>query len=322
MTARYAVIFKLHYWNDFARRRLQHLVSQTTSGDIYLLVDDSRGLIGKIAYDRVVRFIPNDMEGLGLLMHPRENFFWYNIDYPLYYFYAQHKSYDYYVMCEHDAVINVPLDQLVHSANTDQIDYIGFPVAHSWPIETCDGVYPQAVELHQWLSCVSLHSKRSVEFLFERRRILARRYKSGEITNWPNSEAFIPTEMKNNGFVVRQLGDYGKVEQYRWWPPVREDDLPLLRDQGFVHPVLDEQRYVASCLQQSNLWTILLPNAQLRRLLGRSSLSLSIPAFAKELGRRLIPAFLLKHIRRTRHRILTAQRAISANQPQTPGRVT
>src|SRR5262249_20792112 len=99
----------------------------------------------------------------------------------------------------------------------------------------------------------SLHSKRSVEFLFQRRKDLARRYKAGDIANWPYSEPFIATEMHNNQFAMRNLGDYGKVEKYNWWPPSHEKDLPLLQDQDFLHPILDERKYVASSLRYARL---------------------------------------------------------------------
>jgi hypothetical protein len=105
--------------------------------------------------------------------------------------------------------------------------------------------------------------------------------------------------MHNNGFVVRKLGDFGKVEKYDWWPPSHEDDLPLLQDQAFLHPVLDERRYVVSCLRYSDLlsYSYFSRDSQLRRLLDRWSPLSLIPVFLKEFTRQVIrqvmPAFLL-----------------------------
>ena len=307
MTVRYAVLMKVHYWDDFAERRLRHLLRRVGSGDVYVFVDETHGPVGRIAHDHVIRATGLDMEKLGVVLHPLSRVLWYNVDYPLYYLYLHDKSYDYYLMCEHDAVLNIDIDEFVQRADKDRVDYVGFPsVTSQWPLRTCEGVYPKSFKLYQWLSCISLYSRRSVEFLLERRQVLARRYTAGEITNWPNNEAFIPTEMHNNGFVVRTLGDFGKVDKYDWWPPSHEDDLPLLQNQAFLHPVLDERRYVASCIQQSNLWSYFSPDSQLRRLLdGRSPLSL-IPAFLDELARRIIrqvtPVRLLNFIRQFRAR--------------------
>jgi hypothetical protein len=125
--------------------------------------------------------------------------------------------------------------------------------------------------------------------LLKRRQWLTRSYKAGEITNWPHSEAFIATEMKNNGFVVRSLADFGKVEKYNWWPPTHERDLPSLQNQDFLHPVLDEPKYTASCLRFGSLHSYFSPNGQLRRLLARSTRSqFSImPAYLSEIIRRI-----------------------------------
>jgi hypothetical protein len=290
MTARYAVLMKVHYWDDFAERRLQHLVRKVGTGDVYVFVDETRGTVGQIAHDHVIRATERDMERLKVILHPCGDLFWYNNDYPLYYFYLENNSYDYFVMCEYDAVLNIDIDEFVRIAERDRVDYVGSPVADSFSSwswrATCDGVYPQSFTLYNWLNCISLFSRRSIKFLLERRQILARRFKAGEIENWPFSEAFIATEMQNNGFVVRKLGDFGKVEKYAWWPPILENDLPSLQDQAFLHPVLDEQRYVTSCVRQSRVKSYFSRDSELRQLLNRVSPLSAIPALLKEFIRR------------------------------------
>jgi hypothetical protein len=300
MTTRYAVLLKVHYWNDFTERRLRHLLSKVGSGDVHIFVDETHGPVGPIAHDRVIRATENDMTELAVVLNPPGGVFWYSVDYPLYYFYLRNRSYDYYLMCEHDAVLNIDIDEFVQMADRDRVDYVGFPLAETgWALHTAEGAYPKSFKLYQWINCISLHSKRSLEFLLERRQVLARRYTTGEIPNWPNNEAFIPTEMHNNGFVVRELGDYGKIEKYNWWPPTNEDDLPLLQDQAFLHPVLDQRRYIVSCLRFSNLlsYRSFLRNSQLRRLLDRWSPLSLLPIFLKEFmrqaARQFTPAFLL-----------------------------
>jgi len=295
MTVRYAVLMKVHYWDDFAERRLQHLLRKVGTGVVYIFVDETLGAVGQIAHDHVIRATEHDMERLKVILHPRGDLFWYNTDYPLYYFYLENNSYDYYLMCEHDAVINIDIDEFVRIAERDRIDYVGVPSADdfsSWYWrETCDGVYPQSFTLYNWINCISLHSRRSVKFLLERRQSLALRFKAGEIKNWPFGEAFIPTEMQNNGFVVGKLSDFGKVEKYAWWPPILENDLPLLQGQAFLHPVLDEQRYVTSCVRQSRLQSYFSRDSQLRQLLNRVSPLYAITALLKEFIHRLWPWF-------------------------------
>lgn len=293
MTVRYAVLLKVHYWDDFVERGFRHLLGKVGTGDVYVFVDETHGSVGPIPHDRVIRATERDVERLDVLPHPPGKVFWFNADYPLYFLYSENSSYDYYLMCEYDTLFNVEIDEFVRAAARDQVDYVGYPLTdrfHGWPwAQTCDGVYPDSFVLYNWLNAISLHSKRSVEFLYQRRQILSRSYKAGNIANWPYSEAFIPTEMQNNGFVVRELGDFGKVENYDWWPPNHERDLPSLQGQDFVHPVLDEGKYVASCLRYGSLRSYFSRNGQLRRLLGRSSKSQlsAMPAFLNEVMHRV-----------------------------------
>lgn len=290
MTVRYAVLLKVHYWDDFVERRFRHLLGKVGTGDVYVFVDETHGSVGQIPHDRVIRATEHDVERLDVLPRPPGKVFWFNADYPLYFLYLEDNSYDYYLMCEYDTVFNVAIDDFVSAAARDRVDYVGSPLANRlhWT-ETCDGVYPDSTILYNWLNAISLHSNRSVEFLFQRRKSLAGRYKAGDIANWPYSEPFIATEMQNNGFVVRQLGDFGKVDNYNWWPPNHERDLPSLQGQDFLHPVLDEGKYVASCLRYARLQSYFLRDGQLRRLLGRSSKSQlsAMPAFLIEIMRRV-----------------------------------
>jgi hypothetical protein len=285
MTVRYAVLMKVHYWDDFVERRLRHLLGKVRSGDVYVFVDETHGAVGQIAHDRVIRATEHDVERLGVVSHPPGKVFWFNADYPLYLFYLGNRSYDFYLMCEYDAVLNIDLDEFMRIAERDRVDYVGFPLPDTfskWPwANTCGDVYSDSFVLHNWLNAISLHSRRSIEFLLQRRQALTRDYNTGSITNWPYAEGFISTEMLNNGFVARQLGDFGKVEKYNWWPPTREKDLPSSQDQGFLHPVLDEQKYQASLLKYGRLQSYVSRDAWLRRALERS-----MPSFMIEIMRR------------------------------------
>ena len=169
MTVRYAVLMKVHYWDDFAKRRLRHLLNKVGTGDVYVFVDETHGAVGQISYDKVLRATEADLRKLELVLYPPGKAFWYNVDYPLYYFYLEHGSYDYYLMCEHDAVLNIDIDEFVAAADKDRVDYVGYPLDHSsWTLQTGDGVYPKSFRLSNWLSCISLHSKTSVGFLLGR----------------------------------------------------------------------------------------------------------------------------------------------------------
>jgi hypothetical protein len=215
--------------------------------------------------------------------------FWYNVDYPLYLFHQSHDSYDYYVMCEYDAVINVEVDALVSRATAERVDYVAHPMPSDFSKwfwhSTCDGVYSPTTRMAHWLCCITLHSRQAVEFLLHRRHELSRRFLAKEIAQWPFCEAFIPIEMLNNDFVVRALSDFGGTERYRWWPPHHENDLPSLGDGNFVHPVLDERRYAESCIRQRGASAYFSGDGVLRSLLSRCSPHTFLPALREDLER-------------------------------------
>ena len=174
----------------------------------------------------------------------------------------------------------------------DRVDYVGFPLADKFLSAGTGAKRAMACTQSPSHYIIGLIAYRCIRgdrsnFCSGGDRVLTRRYEAGEITNWPYAEAFIPTEMQNNGFVVRKLGEFGKVDKYDWWPPTHEKDLPSLQDQAFLHPVLDERKYVASCLQWSDLRSYFYPDGELRRLLDRSSPLSSIPALLMEFIRRL-----------------------------------
>lgn len=81
----YALIFRTHFWDDFAQRQLQRVQSQTKGGHVYVVVDETRGPIDGIAHDRVVRITEHLTERMGLKRAGHGPVFWYNGDYPLYY---------------------------------------------------------------------------------------------------------------------------------------------------------------------------------------------------------------------------------------------
>src|SRR5450755_3600266 len=98
MTFRYAVLMKVHYWDNFTERRLRHLLGKVGAGDVFVFVDETHGPIAQIPHDNVIRATERDMAKLELLLYPPGRVFWYSVDYPLYYLYLQNRSYDYYLM--------------------------------------------------------------------------------------------------------------------------------------------------------------------------------------------------------------------------------
>ena len=249
---RFAVIFRTHFWDDFAQRQLDRLLAKVALGDVFVLVDETNGRVEGIGHDKVVRMTEQDVLDMGYPRAGAGNMLWFNGDYPLYYFFQQQNGYDYYVLAEYDVVFNVDVDPLVRRAAADGVDFVGLtkgePVGE-WPwLDTCRGVYDMEDICYQ-LICMSMYSHRAVAALAERRLELARQFEAAEIGSWPFCEGFIATELRRKDFLVTELADYVDTEAYASWPPFVESDLPTMADRPLIHPVLDEERYVGSMLK-------------------------------------------------------------------------
>lgn len=275
---RWATLFKCHFWDDFVERQFLRLTKQLAARDVYVVVDETKGKISGITHPQIVRITEEISESEGYLRFPADNLFWYNTDYQVYHFFDRFPDYEYVVICEYDCVVNFDIAQIIQTMVEEKLDFVGEPIRV--PIEkwrwakTARPLYPDHVEISGRLVCFAAFSRGFANKLqFARRdhtqRILSQGRHSG--IAWPNNEAFVGSEIARLQARERPLSDFGKVERYNWWPPSHERDLPLLQDQDFLHPVLDERKYVASCLQYGSLHSYFLPNGQLRRLLSRSS---------------------------------------------------
>ena len=252
MALNYAVIFRTHFWDEFAQRQFDRLLSQVGAGHVYVLVDETNGKVEGINHDRVVRITEQDMLGMGLPRAGTGNLLWYNGDYPLYYFLQRHGSYDYYLQLEYDVVLNTDADGLVSRMADDAADFVGLtkgePVQEWAWLSTCEGIYDLA-EIRYKLICLSLFSRRALAALMARRLAMAAQLQSGVIETWPFCEGFIATEMGRNGFVSVELSQYADTGAYDSWPPYVESDLPIMADSPVIHPVLDQARYISSLLK-------------------------------------------------------------------------
>jgi hypothetical protein len=289
---RYAVLFRTHVWDAFVARQYDRLKLRVGRGDLYVLLDATSGAVVPDGLP-VVSHTNATIEALGLAPAGGGNMLWYNGDYPLYFFHAQHPEYDYYLMTEYDVSMNIDLDALIDRASQAGVDLVsltkGEPVS-DWPhAASCRDVYPPNV-VQKRLICLAVFSNAAVVHLFERRRILSGEIRAEAIRHWPFCESFIPTELAVSGFRLMELSDLGTTGRYDWWPPVLEDDLPDLAEQDFIHPVLDRARYVDSALRIWHVPELFDGRSDLRQRLSRVPFRFYGPRLARVLRARLARA--------------------------------
>ena len=94
LAPRYAVIFRTHFWNGYVQRQFDRLAKQVRAGDLLVMVDDTNGVVQGISHYRVFRLTEHSATDAGLTRACEGNMLWYNGDYPLYPFLADHPDYD------------------------------------------------------------------------------------------------------------------------------------------------------------------------------------------------------------------------------------
>ncbi len=262
---RYAVIFKAFTTDDFVKRRLAHVISAAPSGDVYLMMDETRQPGGRLDFDRVIRYEEADLVRIGFPYISEGSLFWYNADYPLYYFRHLRPEYDTIVTVEYDAVPNVDIDDLVRRFRAEELDLVGRTIVNKtpdtyWWTSTMRHFYSMD-QIRPYQICATIMSARAIDHLAATRK---RHAASGvtDVRDWPIGETFVGTELAAAGFRMRELSDFGKLTRYDWWPPIHERELSRCTDEVFVPPVLSGRRYVKS-LFKSNFRSGMIASAKL-----------------------------------------------------------
>ncbi len=250
----YAVLFKAFTMNDFVRRRLARVVAAAPSAHVYLMVDETKGSLGTISFDRVIRYRESDLLDLGFPAHSQGSLFWYNADYPLYYFQHLHPGYDLILMIEYDAVPMIDLDLMARECRDKGLDFVGQPVRKTldsyWWTGTMLRFYTRE-QVRPYLICVAMFSARAARHLAETRLRQGSGYDLPDSAQWPIGETFVGTELAHGGFKMLDLSDFGRLSRYDWWPPTHESELPDLAGDAFVHPVLVGRPYLRSLFKSN-----------------------------------------------------------------------
>ncbi len=295
---RTAVLFRTHFWDDFARRQFDRLLAHAEGTDVFVLVDETNGPVAGIEHDRVLRVTEAGLLQMGFARAGEGSLLWFNGDYPLYRFLQLYPDYDYVLQLEYDVQVGRPLIELVQRASAERVDYVGLtkgePVPEWFWLDSMVQAYAASDVRHQ-LICLSLFSAAALHHLWQVRLEHAAAWRAGTLTAWPFCEGFIPTQLAAGGFACRELSDFGSTNAYDHWPPFLEGDKDSVAGEDFVHPVLDEKRFVASMHKYHvGLGGFLNPASQfhrkLRRLPPRRYASVLLSSFVQKARRTLSDA--------------------------------
>lgn len=252
----YAVIFKAFTIDRFVQRQLARVTASAVSGHVYLMLDETTGSSGPITFERVIRYKEADLINFGFAPYADGSLFWYNADYPLYYFQYLHSEYDIVVMIEYDAVLQIDMDDMVQVCRDGQLDFIAQPVRRAvdsyWWTNSMLHFY-RYDQVRPFLICVAVFSSNAIRHLAACRLRQGQRDDVVDKTRWPVGEAFVGTELTLNHFRIQELSTFGAISRYDWWPPTHESELSDIATKAFVHPVLVGRRYVRSLFKNGKI---------------------------------------------------------------------
>ncbi len=253
----YAVVFKTHFWDDFTSRQFTRLRNHAGTDALFVLVDETAGAIPDIGHDRIIRMTESIAADAGLPLHPVGNVFWYNTDYQLYHFVSLFPYFAYIVTVEYDCVVNVPIAHIIRTMADNGADFAGSrvrgdPSSWYWG-NLVRPYYPAGLAITGRLLCFAVFSHGFASQLRMARQAQAARFfnqtSGGPSLPWPNNEGFVGAELAQWPRREIRLAEFGDMSSYDWAPPHVEAQLPLLAQRAFIHPVLDEPRFLPAVIK-------------------------------------------------------------------------
>lgn len=271
---RYAIVMKAHAWDGFIARQFERYRDTPGAAEVFLYLDETNGRIADVPLPNVIRATNDDLYAIGLgPRFERGSLLWWNTDYPHYLFHRQYPDYDYVLFVEYDTCCLGDVDAFVRDAASRQADLVALPTRQpkdEWIWTRFHAqTYDRAI-IEGSLNCVSLYSKRALDLLSNRRIAMADEARNGTVPFWPGNEVFLATEIRLAGYRFMSLAEFGDVSKYEWHPPILEADVASTGRMTFLHPVLDQKRYIGSLLKfAANPLTYFRSGSVLRRELAR-----------------------------------------------------
>ena len=259
---RYTIVFTTYSWDHFVERQYRRVLSQCKTGDVYILADETRGALPIDAAFPKLSITEDIVADLSVSRQFNKALFWHNLDYLYMAFFAAHPEYEYYIFMDYDAVIREDVDRLIARIVQARADLVAEPVADDMAKWKYTRQHAKLYPPDRIAGCilpVVVLSHAAVAHLSRRRRELSALAAIRRDFFWPFCEAFVATELAVAGFKSVNLSSFGDTSHFAWWPAIFEDQLCAMPGEGFLHPVLDYERFVGSLLQHTphrQLWRV------------------------------------------------------------------
>jgi hypothetical protein len=244
----YVAAFRTYSWDDGVAELARRFFSACPGARQVVLADETKGPIGISGYDVISH--TEDTSNLGLLVYPRGNSLWHNVDYGLYILRTALPGYDYYLTSESDLAVNTDLDAIVAAASARQLDLIAHLIRPATPdwlwYEAAATIFKEPLGSVLFFMVVSAHA---VDLLFHMRRQLTLQYQEGT-TPWLFCEAFVPSILKLAGMSTAEASEFADTENLRVRPRLLITDARANQPNSLAHSVLGQSAYLRAITKE------------------------------------------------------------------------
>lgn len=230
------VALRTHFWNETAVFLARKLYGSTPSCDFIVLCDETNRTIDTVPFEKLSH--TSDMSTLGLpAWPPGVNNLHFNGDYPLYVMREKYPDYDFYLMVEADAIINIDIERLLFHCCKEKIDVLGevdeidihgtnlyHKSARKWFPITAKVFFP----------IVGL-SGRFIDDLYKMRMAIIN--DGGSPEDWPYCEVFLGSMVVCSQVKRLQLSDFADIKKYCFMQHKYIHDVNVNKWGTICHPV-------------------------------------------------------------------------------------
>jgi hypothetical protein len=289
---RYVAAFRTYTWDEDVAELARRFFRACPAARQVVLADETRGPLGIRDYEVISH--TEDTSAFGLLVYPKGNSLWHNVDYGLYILRARLPGYDYYLTSESDLAVNLLLDPIMARIAGERIDLTARWVREATPdwywYKNARGNFAHPLGSLLFFMVVSA---RAVDLLYLIRRRMTLNWRAGGQAEWPFCEVFVPTVLKAAGMKFADIGAYADTANLQLRPRLLLSDPRANRPGSLAHSVLGKAAYIRAMLKEYSPTDWLDPESELRRALS----ALQVRDYAPQLGQAFIEAQNLAGIR-------------------------
>ena len=276
----YVAAFRTYTWDEDIAELAARFHSACPGARRVILADETRGKL-RIPTSYEVISHTEDTSQYSLLVYPKGNSLWHNVDYGLYILRARLPDYDYYLTSESDLAVNTPLDPIVAQIAARRVDL----TAHLIRAATPDWYWYKNAAANFTKPLGSLLffmilSARALDQLFQKRQRMTHDHRPDGPAEWPFCETFVPTSLQEAGMTFAEIRDYVDTENLHLRPRLLLRDERANRPGSLAHSVLGKTAYIRAMLKDFHASDWVDPDSELRRALSM----LPMQDYAPQLG--------------------------------------